>query len=109
MIRREPPSAHAAASGLLLTDNGDHCDRIALQIKPCQRFLQFSLDSQLIAPVRIGNGAYVATGTTVTMDVPDEGLALSRMKQVNKLDYAPKLRARLKARADAAKAAKKLR
>ena len=27
-------------------------------------------DSQLVAPVTIGEGAYVATGTTVTKDVP---------------------------------------
>lgn len=53
-------------------------------------------DSQLVAPVRIGKGAYVATGTTVTRDVPDEALALSRVRQENKDGYAPKLRARLK-------------
>jgi bifunctional UDP-N-acetylglucosamine pyrophosphorylase/glucosamine-1-phosphate N-acetyltransferase len=53
-------------------------------------------DSQLVAPVRIGEGAYVGTGTTVTKDVPANALALSRVRQENKLDYAPRLRARLK-------------
>jgi len=54
-------------------------------------------DSQLVAPVRIGDNAYVGTGTTVTKDVPDDALAIGRAKQENKLGYAPRLRARLKA------------
>jgi bifunctional UDP-N-acetylglucosamine pyrophosphorylase/glucosamine-1-phosphate N-acetyltransferase len=54
-------------------------------------------DSQLVAPVRIGNGAYVATGTTVTKDVPDGALAISRPKQENKEGYASRLRGRLAA------------
>lgn len=40
-------------------------------------------DSQLIAPVRIGKGAYVAAGSTVTKDVPPESLAISRVSQKN--------------------------
>ncbi len=54
-------------------------------------------DSQIIAPVRIGVGAYVATGTTVTKNVPDDALAISRVKQENKEGYASRLNARLKA------------
>ncbi|EYF08473.1 bifunctional UDP-N-acetylglucosamine diphosphorylase/glucosamine-1-phosphate N-acetyltransferase GlmU [Chondromyces apiculatus] len=54
-------------------------------------------DSQLIAPVRIGAGAYVGTGTTVTRDVPDDALAIGRAKQENKEGYASRLKARLKA------------
>ena len=53
-------------------------------------------DSQLVAPVTIGEGAYVATGTTVTKDVPADALAISRTRQENKEGYASKLRARLK-------------
>ena len=48
-------------------------------------------DSQLVAPITIGRGAYVASGTTVVSDVPDDALALGRIKQENKLGYAPKL------------------
>jgi bifunctional UDP-N-acetylglucosamine pyrophosphorylase / glucosamine-1-phosphate N-acetyltransferase len=40
-------------------------------------------DSQLVAPVTVGKGAYVGSGTTVTMDVPPMALALSRTPQVN--------------------------
>jgi bifunctional UDP-N-acetylglucosamine pyrophosphorylase/glucosamine-1-phosphate N-acetyltransferase len=52
-------------------------------------------DSQLIAPVKLGDGAYVATGTTVTRDVPEGDLAIGRVRQENKPGYAAKLRARL--------------
>jgi bifunctional UDP-N-acetylglucosamine pyrophosphorylase/glucosamine-1-phosphate N-acetyltransferase len=45
-------------------------------------------DSQLIAPVTIGRGAYVAAGSTVTEDVPPGALAIGRGRQVNKPDWA---------------------
>jgi bifunctional UDP-N-acetylglucosamine pyrophosphorylase/glucosamine-1-phosphate N-acetyltransferase len=54
-------------------------------------------DSQLVAPVTVGANAYVATGTTVTRDVPENALAIGRARQENKEGYAPRLRARLKA------------
>ncbi|MCA9580112.1 MAG: bifunctional N-acetylglucosamine-1-phosphate uridyltransferase/glucosamine-1-phosphate acetyltransferase, partial [Myxococcales bacterium] len=63
-------------------------------------------DSQLVAPIRVGVGAYVATGTTVTRDVPDDALAVGRAKQSNKEGYASRLKARLAAAAKAAKEAK---
>ncbi|MFO0660898.1 MAG: bifunctional UDP-N-acetylglucosamine diphosphorylase/glucosamine-1-phosphate N-acetyltransferase GlmU [Polyangiaceae bacterium] len=56
-------------------------------------------DSQLVAPLTIGDGAYVATGTTVTRDVPADALAIGRIKQENKEGYASRLRNRLKAAA----------
>jgi len=53
-------------------------------------------NTQLIAPVTVKKGAYVASGTTVTRDVPEDALALSRSKQENKEGYASRLRARLR-------------
>lgn len=41
-------------------------------------------NSSLVAPVRIGDGAYIASGSTVTEDVPDDALALGRARQVTK-------------------------
>ncbi|MBS1766249.1 MAG: bifunctional UDP-N-acetylglucosamine diphosphorylase/glucosamine-1-phosphate N-acetyltransferase GlmU [Acidobacteria bacterium] len=41
-------------------------------------------DTQLVAPVKVGDGAIVAAGTTVTQDVPADALALSRTGQTNK-------------------------
>jgi len=63
-------------------------------------------DSQLVAPVTIGDGAYVGTGTTVTKDVPADALAIGRAKQENKEGYGSRLRGRLKAAKEAAAAAK---
>jgi len=40
-------------------------------------------DTQLVAPVTVGDGAYVGAGTTVTDDVPPGALALSRVRQIN--------------------------
>jgi bifunctional UDP-N-acetylglucosamine pyrophosphorylase/glucosamine-1-phosphate N-acetyltransferase len=39
-------------------------------------------DTQLVAPVRVGRGAYIGAGSTITKDVPPGSLALSRAKQV---------------------------
>jgi bifunctional UDP-N-acetylglucosamine pyrophosphorylase/glucosamine-1-phosphate N-acetyltransferase len=63
-------------------------------------------DSQLIAPVTIGDGAYVATATTVTRDVPDGALAIGRTRQQNKEGYGVVLRERLAQAAEQAKAKK---
>jgi bifunctional UDP-N-acetylglucosamine pyrophosphorylase / glucosamine-1-phosphate N-acetyltransferase len=48
-------------------------------------------DTQLVAPVRIGAGAVVGAGTTVTKDVPAGALALTRGEQTETLGYAEKL------------------
>jgi bifunctional UDP-N-acetylglucosamine pyrophosphorylase/glucosamine-1-phosphate N-acetyltransferase len=40
-------------------------------------------DSQLIAPVRIGKGAYVGAGSSITEDVPDGALGIARGRQTN--------------------------
>ncbi|MFB3905810.1 MAG: bifunctional UDP-N-acetylglucosamine diphosphorylase/glucosamine-1-phosphate N-acetyltransferase GlmU [Acidobacteriota bacterium] len=47
-------------------------------------------DSQLVAPVTIHTGAYVAAGSTITEDVPAESLAIARSRQVNKEGWVEK-------------------
>ncbi|MBK5444319.1 MULTISPECIES: bifunctional UDP-N-acetylglucosamine diphosphorylase/glucosamine-1-phosphate N-acetyltransferase GlmU [Peribacillus] len=49
-------------------------------------------NSNLVAPVTIGKGAYVAAGSTITQDVPQEALSVARARQVNKEDYVKKLK-----------------
>ena len=56
-------------------------------------------DSTLVAPVRIGKGAYVAAGSTITDPVPADALALGRSRQTTKEGWARQQReerARLK-------------
>lgn len=45
-------------------------------------------DSTLVAPLRVGTGAYVAAGSTITNDVPADALALGRARQANKEGWA---------------------
>lgn len=64
-------------------------------------------NSSLVAPVRIGRGANVTAGSVITEDVPAGAVAFGRARQVTKKGRAAPLRAKLKARAAAAKRAKK--
>ncbi|MGB7437484.1 MAG: bifunctional UDP-N-acetylglucosamine diphosphorylase/glucosamine-1-phosphate N-acetyltransferase GlmU [Candidatus Acidiferrum sp.] len=54
-------------------------------------------DTALVAPIRIGNGAYVAAGSTITENVPADALGIARGRQVNKKGWASKKRRELAA------------
>jgi bifunctional UDP-N-acetylglucosamine pyrophosphorylase/glucosamine-1-phosphate N-acetyltransferase len=45
-------------------------------------------DSTLVAPVRVGKGAYVGAASCITSDVPDDALAVARGQQIVKPDWA---------------------
>ena len=47
-------------------------------------------DTQLVAPVRIGEGAYVAAGSSIVEDVPAGALAVTRGRQINKEGWVEK-------------------
>ena len=47
-------------------------------------------NTNLIAPVKVGDGAYTAAGSTITKDVPAGDLAVGRAKQENKSGWAAK-------------------
>ncbi|WP_409290926.1 bifunctional UDP-N-acetylglucosamine diphosphorylase/glucosamine-1-phosphate N-acetyltransferase GlmU [Peribacillus sp. SCS-37] len=49
-------------------------------------------NSNLVAPVTIGEGAYVAAGSTITQDVPSDALSIARARQVNKENYVQHLK-----------------
>jgi bifunctional UDP-N-acetylglucosamine pyrophosphorylase / glucosamine-1-phosphate N-acetyltransferase len=57
-------------------------------------------NSALVAPVAIADGAYVASGSVITDDVPADALALGRARQVVKAGYAAQLRKRKPAAKD---------
>ncbi|MBM5606076.1 bifunctional UDP-N-acetylglucosamine diphosphorylase/glucosamine-1-phosphate N-acetyltransferase GlmU [Listeria seeligeri] len=48
-------------------------------------------NSNLVAPVKVGNRAFIAAGSTITKDVPDDALGIARAKQDNKIGYAKRL------------------
>ncbi len=44
-------------------------------------------NTNLIAPVKVGNNAYTAAGSTITDEVPDHALAIARSRQTNIKDW----------------------
>lgn len=55
-------------------------------------------DSTLVAPVRVGAGAYIAASSCITEDVPAESLAIARARQVAKPDWSRKRKAASKSK-----------
>ncbi len=45
-------------------------------------------DTALVAPVKVGDGAYIAAGSTITDNIPSDALAIARGRQVNKPGWA---------------------
>ena len=64
-------------------------------------------DSALVAPVRVGDGAFIAAGSTITENVPSDGLGIARGRQLNKVGWASKKRRELAASAPTQKSARK--
>ena len=48
--------------------------------------------TNLVAPVTVGDGAYTAAGSTITHDVPAGAMAFARARQSNKEGYVEKFR-----------------
>jgi bifunctional UDP-N-acetylglucosamine pyrophosphorylase/glucosamine-1-phosphate N-acetyltransferase len=55
-------------------------------------------NTNLIAPVKIGKGAYVVAGSTITHEVKEDDMAIARERQTNKTGYASKLRDKMQAK-----------
>jgi bifunctional UDP-N-acetylglucosamine pyrophosphorylase/glucosamine-1-phosphate N-acetyltransferase len=53
-------------------------------------------DVTLVAPVTVGDGAFIAAGSTITEDVPADALALGRARQVTKPGWARERRRKLR-------------
>ena len=49
-------------------------------------------NSSLVAPVKIGNGAYIGSGSVITKDVPDDAMAVERSPQTNREGGATRYR-----------------
>lgn len=50
-------------------------------------------NTNLVAPVKVGAGSYIAAGSTITEEVPEDSLAIARTKQAVRLGWAKKRRA----------------
>jgi bifunctional UDP-N-acetylglucosamine pyrophosphorylase / glucosamine-1-phosphate N-acetyltransferase len=55
-------------------------------------------DTSLVAPITIGDGAYIGAGSCITKDVPADALAVARGRQVTKEGWAAAKRARREAK-----------
>lgn len=64
-------------------------------------------DCALVAPVKVGDGAYLGAGSTITENVPADALGIARGRQVNKKGWASKKRRELAAAPKPGKHAKK--
>ncbi len=51
-------------------------------------------NSALVAPVTIGDGAYVASGSVITEDIPSQAMGIGRGRQANKEGYGAQIRER---------------
>lgn len=77
----------------LITCNYDSANKHATQI---QDGAFIGGNNTIVAPVTIGAHAITAAGSTITHDVPENALAIARQHQLNKDDYAPKVREKAK-------------
>ena len=57
-------------------------------------------DTALVAPVTVGDGAIVAAGSVITVDVPPDALAVARGRQENKPGRAVMIRRKLQGKPD---------
>ncbi|MBI5975557.1 bifunctional UDP-N-acetylglucosamine diphosphorylase/glucosamine-1-phosphate N-acetyltransferase GlmU [Staphylococcus canis] len=76
--------AHTNIGGGTITVNYDGVNKYQTTIGQ-NAFI--GCNTNLIAPVTIGEGALVAAGSTITDDVPEDSLALARARQVTKEGY----------------------
>ncbi|MGH9708173.1 MAG: bifunctional UDP-N-acetylglucosamine diphosphorylase/glucosamine-1-phosphate N-acetyltransferase GlmU, partial [Candidatus Acidiferrales bacterium] len=76
-----------------ITCNYDGVSKFPTSIGKC---VFIGSDTALVAPVRVGDGAYIAAGSTITENVPRDALAIARGRQTNKPGWAAKRRAALK-------------
>jgi bifunctional UDP-N-acetylglucosamine pyrophosphorylase/glucosamine-1-phosphate N-acetyltransferase len=56
------------------------------------RNVRTGIQNGFVAPVEVGDGAWIAAGTVITKDVPSDALAVARARQENKDGYAARHR-----------------
>ena len=64
-----------------VTCNYDGKDKFRTQIGD---YCFIGCNTNLVAPVEVGDRAYIAAGSTITDDIPGDALSIARARQVNK-------------------------
>jgi bifunctional UDP-N-acetylglucosamine pyrophosphorylase/glucosamine-1-phosphate N-acetyltransferase len=57
-------------------------------------------NTNLVAPVKVGRGSYIATGSTITTDVPEGALGVARARQENKEGWVERKKRLIKGEKD---------
>jgi bifunctional UDP-N-acetylglucosamine pyrophosphorylase/glucosamine-1-phosphate N-acetyltransferase len=83
------PDTNVGAGTITCNYDGFHKHRTTIGAR-----VQIGSDTQLVAPVTVGDDAYIAAGTTVTHEVPPGALAVSRTPQRNLPGWTARKRAR---------------
>lgn len=47
-------------------------------------------NTNFVSPINVGNGAYIAAGSTITEDIPESAMSIARARQVNKENWKDK-------------------
>jgi bifunctional UDP-N-acetylglucosamine pyrophosphorylase/glucosamine-1-phosphate N-acetyltransferase len=87
--------ARANIGAATVTVNYDGFEKRRTQIGPDAKI---GSDTMLVAPVKVGRGAYTGAGSVITRDVPDGALAVERSEQRVVEGYAKRKRARYEAK-----------
>ena len=77
--------SHVNIGAGTITCNYDGVNKFQTQI---ESGVFIGSDTQLVAPVKVAKGAYVAAGSTITKNVPADALALTRVEQTHIAGYA---------------------
>lgn len=65
-------------------------DRVAKYPTQIEKDAFIGCNTSLVAPVNVGEGAYVAAGSVITEDVPAQALGIGRSRQSNRREWALK-------------------
>ncbi len=75
-----------------ITANFAHAPGVPKRKTKIGRNVRTGIHNAFVAPVEVGDGAWVAAGSTITKDVPADALAVARGRQENKEGYAARQR-----------------
>ena len=94
IIGREPVAGHLVEALKRLEYRGYDSAGVAKHRTDIGKGAFIGSNSALVAPVKIGDRAYVGSGSVVTKNVPADALAVARGEKTNKVGWAKRLQRR---------------